>query len=310
MRFKVPVCIAVLLLSVTTLVFAGEKPGLQKISEHVYAYVDGKSPSPASSFGANAGLVVGKDGALVIDTLVSAKEADRLLADIRKVTDKKVRYVVNTHYHLDHAWGNCVFTKVGATVIAHENALKHRSESAQALAHPENFGLTVKDLEGTTLQGPTITFTNSMSIDLGDVTVVLNYPGPTHTTDSITAYVPQDKVLFVGDILFTGYHPFLGEGDITRWQQVLGKLEQTPATKIVPGHGPVSTKADLGKMETYLKEFDAAARTLCAGKSADDAPALAKELIKRLPEQQRNKLANMVELNLRLKYLPQPKEKK
>lgn len=305
MRRKALVFVTILGLALSASVFAGESPALQQISQHVYAYVDAKNPTPASSFGANVGLVVGKDQALVIDTLVSAKEAERLLADILKVTDKKVKYVVNTHYHLDHAWGNCVFTKLGAVVIGHENARKHQSDAAKSLAHPESFGLSAKDLEGTTLEAPTVTFKDSMSIDLGDVTVVLSYPGPTHTDDSITAYVPQDKVLFLGDMLFTGYHPFLAEGDLAHWQQVLGELEKTPATKIIPGHGPVSNKSDLEKMKEYLREFDAAARTLCAGKSADDAPAIAKELIKRLPQQQRTELPNMVEFNLRLRYLPQ-----
>lgn len=311
MRFKVLVCIALLCWFVSTSVFAGDKAGLQQVSEHVYAYVDSKNSAPTSSFGANAGLVVGKDGVLVIDTLVSAKEAERLLADIRKVTDKKVKYVVNTHCHLDHAWGNCVFTKLGAVVIGHDNARKHQSDSAKSLAHPEGFGLTAKDLEGTTLKAPTVTFTDSKSIDLGDVTVLLRYPGgATHTDDSITVYVPQDKVLFTGDILFSGYHPYLAEGDLTHWQKVLGEIEQTSATKIIPGHGPVCGKTDLNDMKTYLKEFDTAAKTMCAGKSANDAPAIAKELVKCLPEQQRKGLPNMVEFNLRLKYLPQQQAKK
>ncbi len=304
MRFKVLPCIVGLCLVLSSFALAGDNPALQRISAHVHAYVDTKNASPAGSFGSNAGLVVGRDAALVIDTLISAKDADRFLADIRKVTDKPVKYVVNTHHHLDHAWGNCQFVKLGAAVIAHQNALSHAPEDATALAHPEQYGLTAKDLEGTTLQGPTTTFTDTKTIDLGDVTVELHYPGPTHTNDSITVYVPQDKVIFLGDILFSHYHPFLAEGDLTHWQQVLGELEQTPATKIIPGHGPVSSKADLQDMKTYLREFDIQAKTLCAGKVAADAPAIAQELIKRLPQQQRTELPMLVESNLRLKYLP------
>jgi cyclase len=310
MRSKVLPCIVVLCLAVCSSVLAGDTPTLQRISEHVYAYVDVKNASPAGSFGSNAGLVVGRNAALVIDTLISAKAADNFLADIRKVTDKPVKYVVNTHHHLDHAWGNCQFVTLGAEVITQENALSHMPEDAQALAHPEQHGLTAKDLEGTTLQGPTITFTDSMKIDLGGVIVELRYPGASHTNDSITAYVPQDKVMFVGDILFTHYHPFLAEGDLPHWQQVLSELTQTPATKIVPGHGPVSNKADVELMKTYLNEFDSQAKTLCSGKSANEAPAIAQELIKRLPQQERTELPRLVEFNLRLKYLPQPETKK
>ncbi len=310
MRFKELKIALILCVVLCSYAFAVDAPGLQRISDRVYAYVDIKNASPAQSFGANTGLIIGRDAALVIDTLVSAKEADRFLADIRKVTDKPVKYVVNTHYHLDHAWGNCRFAKLGALVIEHENARPNIRNAAESLANPAQYGLTAKDLEGTTLQAPNITFTGSMTIDLGDVSVELQYPGPSHTNDSITAYIPQDKVIFVGDNLFTRYHPFLGEGDIGSWQKVLTELQNTPAEKIIPGHGPVSGKADIEKMKVCLREFDTLAATLCRGKSAADAPGIAQEMLKRLPDQQRTELPTMVEFNLRAKYLPQPESKK
>ncbi len=300
----------VLVLALCSPLLAGDAQSLQKISDHVYGYVDIKNASPATGFGANGSLVVGRDAALVIDTLISARAADRFMADIRKITDKPVKYVVNTHYHLDHAWGNSQFAKQGSVVISHDNTRKDMPQSAQALAHPEQFGLTPKDVEGTTLQAPVITFSDSLTIDLGDVTAELRYPGPTHTDDSIMAYVPQDKVLFLGDILFTRYHPFLAEGDIVHWQEVLTELENTPAQKIIPGHGPVSDKADLQDMKIYLREFDAQAKALCAGKKAEDAPTIAQELMKRLPQQQRTEMPALVEMNLRAKYLAQPEAKK
>jgi len=311
MRFKVLSCVLISGLIVCQSVLAGNPPGLQRISEHVYSYVDVTNASAAgNSFGANAGVVVGRDAVLVIDSLISAKEADRFIADIRKVTDKPLKYLVNTHYHLDHSWGNCQFVKAGAAVISHENARSCLPEAKEALAHPEKFGVTAKDLEGTELQGPTITFSDSMTVNLGDVTVELRYPGTTHTNDSVTAYVPEDKVLFVGDILFSRYHPFLADGDLSIWQQALGELANTPAEKIIPGHGPISGKSDLETMKIYLREFDALARTLCEGKRPEDAPAIAQELINRLPQQERTELPGLVELNLRLKYLPQPADQK
>jgi len=87
--------------------------GLTKIAEDVYSYVGVQNGSPANSYAANAGIVIGKDAVLVVDTLISAREAERFLADIRKITDKPIRYVVNTCTHLDHAFGNCVFAKLG-----------------------------------------------------------------------------------------------------------------------------------------------------------------------------------------------------
>ena len=91
------------------------KGGLEKIADNVYSYVDIKNGTPQKSFGANAGIIIGEDGIVVIDTLVSSKEAMRFIKDIRAVSDKPIKYVINTHYHLDHTFGNSEFVKLGAT---------------------------------------------------------------------------------------------------------------------------------------------------------------------------------------------------
>lgn len=99
---------------------AAEK--LTQIAENVYAYVDTKNSTPQNSFGSNAGVIIGEQGIAVVDTLISAHEAKRFLQDIRKISDKPIRYVINTHYHLDHVFGNAEFVKQGALVIAQEEA--------------------------------------------------------------------------------------------------------------------------------------------------------------------------------------------
>ncbi len=287
------------------LVSAEETAGLTKLSEHVYAAVDFKNASPAgNSFGVNTGIVVGNDAVLVVDTRISAKKAREFIADIKKITDKPIKYVVNTHYHLDHSWGNCEFVKLGAVVIGHENWIKLASRYKEGMSHPEYYGMTAEDLNGTTLSPPTITFKDAMLVDLGDVTVSLSYLGHTHTNDSIVVLVEQDGVLFTGDILFTRYHPSMNEADVQGWLKTLAKLESTPAKIIVPGHGPVSTTADIKDLEVYLTEFDKQAKVLCAGKTQDDAPAIAQEMLKILPDQKRTELIWGVENNLRSKYLP------
>ena len=286
-------------------VAAEETTGLTKLSEHVYAAVDFKNASPATnSFGANTGVIIGNDAVLVIDTRISAKKAQEFIADIKKITGKPIKYVVNTHYHLDHSWGNCEFVKLGAVVIGHENGRLAASRSKDSLSHPEYFGMTPDDLNGTTVSAPTITFRDALLVDLGGVTVSLSYLGPAHTDDSIVALVDQDGVLFAGDILFTRYHPFLADADVQGWLKALAKLETTPAKIIVPGHGPVSTVVDIKDLEIYLTQFDKQAKALCVGKTQDDAPAIAQEMLKTLPDQKRTELVMGVENNLRSKYLP------
>lgn len=290
------------------LVAAEETAGLRKLSEHVYAAVDFENASPAgNSFGVNTGIVIGNDAVLVVDTRISAKKAQEFIADIKKITDKPIKYVVNTHYHLDHSWGNCEFVKLGAVVIGHENWRKLASRYKEGMSHPEYYGMTAEDLNGTTLSPPTITFKDAMLVDLGGVTVSLSYLGHTHTSDGIVVLVEQDGVLFAGDILFTRYHPSMSEADVQGWLKALAKLETTTAKIIVPGHGPVSTAADIKDLEIYLAEFDKQAKVLCAGKTQNDAPAIAKEMLKILPDQKRTELIWAVESNLRAKYLPQGK---
>jgi cyclase len=137
-------------------------------------------------------------------------------------------------------------------------------------------------LAGTVIVPPALTFRQDLRLDLGGVSVELDYPGPTHTAGSIIAQVREDDVLFSGDILFTNYH----------------------VTMIVPGHGPVSSVADLGSMEEYLRVFDERATRLCAGKTTADADSIAQEPSARLPDPQRAELAFIVAANLRVRYLP------
>lgn len=291
-----------------TVVAAEQTMELIKLSEHVYAVVDFKNPSiRTNSLGANSGVVIGDDAVLVVDTRISAKKARKFIADIKKVTDKPIKYVVNTHYHLDHSWGNCEFVKLGAVVIGHENGRLVEPKVKADMKNARNFGLTSQDMEGTTPSVPTVTFKDSLLVDLGSVTVTLSYLGHTHTDDSIVALVEPDAVLFAGDILFTHYHPSLGYSDVRQWQKALAEIETTSARIIVPGHGPVSTVEDIRDLKIYLAQFDEQAKALCAGKTQNDAHAVAQELLKRLPDQNRTELTWAVESNLRSKYLP-PKQ--
>ncbi len=279
---------------------AAAAEGLSKIADGVYAYVDAKHASPQSGFGANAGIVVGEDGIVVVDTLVSAKQAQRFIRDIRAVTDKPVKYVVNTHGHLDHAFGNAEFRKLGAVLVVHRDCGRDMLRNGEAvLRNIAAYGLSDKDMEGTTVARPDVTFTDRMEIDLGGRTVELIDPGPSHSPGSILVSVPKERVLFAGDALFTGYHPFLGEGDLEGWIKVLDRVAAMDADKIVPGHGPVSGKKDVADMKEYLVAFDRNARKLCAG--SGDVDAVFSEMKKLLP--QRSEADFLIKANLEMRYL-------
>ncbi len=274
--------------------------GLTKIADNVYSYTDVKNGSPANSFGANAGIVVGKDGIIVIDTLTSAKEARRFISDIRKVSDKPVKYVINTHYHLDHSFGNAEFERLGAIIISHEADNKNLHDNGEAaLKNAGAYGLSESDMEGSKLAYPSLTFTDRIYINIDGQKVELIYPGPSHTNGSIMIYLPEKKILFAGDILFTGYHPFLAEGDIGSWLRALDTIMSMDADVIIPGHGPISGKRDLREMKDYLVIFDLKARELSA--QSNDIEHITSEIKKMIPARPEGEF--LIKGNIQMKYL-------
>ena len=279
---------------------ASAQSGLTKIADNVYAYVDVHGASPQNSFGANAGIVIGRDGIVVIDTLISAKEAKKFIKDIRAVSNKPIKYVVNTHMHLDHTFGNCEFVKLGATIVASADGKREMKSYAEpALKNASAYGLSEKDMEGTEICYPSITFEKRMEIDLEDRNVELVHPGRSHTEGSIIVVVPDQKTLFVGDILFTNYHPNLIYADIDGWVKALDFILAMDAARIVPGHGPVSSKKDIDDMKNYLVLFDGKAKELTAKSS--DVPYIVSEMRKVLPA--RAELDMMIGANVQMRYL-------
>jgi len=264
---------------------AAPRIGLTKITDGVYSYIDEKNPVPARNFGANAGIVIGRDGIVVVDTLISSKEAQRFISDIKAVSDKPIKYVVNTHAHLDHSLGNADFIRLGAVVISHIYCKKNAETAAPTiLQKAKKYGLTDEMLQGTKVAEASLTFTDKMEIDLGDRKIELLYAGPSHTDGSILVYVPDTGVLFAGDILFTNFHPNMMDADVKSWISVLDYISTTDAVAIIPGHGPLSTKKDIQEMKQYLMTCEKIGTELSA--QGKDANYIAAEILKAVPRRQ------------------------
>jgi cyclase len=280
--------------------FAYGENGLVRISNHVYSYVDVKDASPTNSFAANAGIIIGEEGIIVVDTLVSAKEAKRFLQDIKAISDKPIRHVINTHYHLDHSFGNAEFVGLDAEVIAHVNCGEAMRKSAvDTLANANAFGLTQDEMPGTTLAYPTLTFTYKMEINLGSMKVELIYIAPSHSNGSIIVNLPAEGILFAGDTLFTDFHPYMADGDIKGWLKTLDFIQSLNADKIIPGHGPISTNKDVTDMKDYIVAFDKKAKELAIGDN--DIDYFVAELKKAMPPRSRGDW--IIEANVKGKYL-------
>lgn len=175
----------------------------------------------------NVGLVVGSEGALVVDTRATTEQAQELLADLRELTDAPVRWVVNTHAHFDHTFGNDVFTD--ATSYAQENAAAAMAERAP-------------DENGDKLVAVDNAFAVAKVIDLGDRRVELLHLGNGHTDGDVIVVVPDVEVYFAGDLIEESAPPSYGEDSYPlEWpdtvDRLIGLLSAT--AKVVPGHGAV-----------------------------------------------------------------------
>ena len=279
--------------------------GLTKVTGSIYAYADVKEPSPKNSFGANAGIIIGQDFLVAVDSLISSREAKRFLKDIHKISKKPIKFLVDTHYHLDHSLGNSEFAKLGAIIIAHENDQENMQKAGEGMLHSaKQSGLSDQDLQGTKLAYPTLTFSDRVTLNLGNNQVELLFIGPSHTTGSVMVFIPQEKVLFAGDLLFTDCHPFLGEANIAGWIKVLDYIMTMDVDKIIPGHGPVSSKKDVADLKNYLLVFDRKAKDLTA--QSQDLNFIVAEMKRALPP--RSQLDFLIARNIQMKYMPQGKE--
>jgi quinoprotein relay system zinc metallohydrolase 2 len=200
----------------------------------------------------NTSFIVGSKGVAVIDTGGSLKVGKQLREAIRKITPLPVLYVINTHVHPDHIYGNAAFLADKPEFIGHDKlatVMELRREQYAKL----NARLLGEDAKGSELVKPTIAVKTTLELDLGDRKLMLTAHPVAHTNTDLSAMDSKSSTLFTGDLLFIERTPTL-EGDIKGLIAELEKLKSSPAKQIVPGHGPVAKDwiAALNDEQRYL----------------------------------------------------------
>lgn len=234
-----------------------EDARMVEVADGVYAYVQ---PDGGWCLN-NAGLITAGGRPALIDTAATEARALALREAVASVAPRPPRYVVNTHPHGDHTFGNRFFAD-DAVVIAHEAT---RAEMDLAQLHLT--GLWPEVCWGDlAVELPTLTFREPVTLHLGDVRAELTHPGVAHTTNDTVVWLPEQEVLFAGDLVMNGATPFCLTGSVAGTIDVVGKLRALGPRVVVPGHGPVGGPELLDIAERYLRWVqELAGRGLAAG---------------------------------------------
>jgi glyoxylase-like metal-dependent hydrolase (beta-lactamase superfamily II) len=263
---------------------------LKPVADGVYAAL----ARPATPINCNAAVVVYDEGVLVVDTHSRPSSARALMQQVKAVTDKPVRYAVNTHFHWDHAQGNhaypVAFPKQVAIVASEatreslkqvgmqrvkdqieagpkqvaaleERIAKAVDAAAKAAAEAELSQLEayLAEIRALELTLPDLTFDKSLILHRQDRDIVLLFLGRGHTSGDVVAYLPKQRVVATGDLLH-GWMPYMGDSYPPEWVATLDALDKLDFDHIIGGHGPVKPKSHLRFFRDYLADLIEAVR--------------------------------------------------
>jgi glyoxylase-like metal-dependent hydrolase (beta-lactamase superfamily II) len=215
----------------------------------------------------NIGVVLGEEGALVVDTRATHQHADELLADLRRLTPLPARVVVNTHGHWDHCFGNARFRP--APIWGHVRCaemMRQTGEDQRARISEASAELAV-GLAEVVIDPPDQTFEDTATVEIepGGRSVELRYLGRGHTDNDIVVLVPDADVLFAGDLLENNATPFFGDGYPLDWPATAEALVDLVTGAVVPGHGDVGERAFAIRQMTEFRTIAELARLVHRG---------------------------------------------
>jgi len=228
----------------------------------------------------NNGWIVFDDYVVAIDANYPSG-AKVVIPKVRATTNKPVRFVIDTHFHPDHSFGNQAWAEIGAIPVAHVATLEELEKSGAAA-----WGLAARsrpDVAASRLKLPDLVYTDSMIFDDGHHRVELRWPGVAHTRGDTLVWLPREKILFTGDLCVNGPYNYVHDSDIGGWIKALETAKRLGVEKICPGHGPMGGSEVIVDQQGYFIELRRAVQTLVdAHKTPAEIKASVAELADRL----------------------------
>ena len=221
----------------------------------------------------NAGAVVGDAGVLVVDTCATAMRTERFLQSVTEVAGgRPIRIAVNTHQHGDHTYGNSLLPE--NTVLIGQRHMREGLRVDPIIDGCPPFWDPVPDWGEVTRRVPEVTVDSSMTVHVGDHEVQLLHPGwPAHTTGDLVAWLPGQKILFAGDLVFAGLTPLVFMGSVPGAEAALDWLSALEPEVLVPGHGPVlEGDAILDVLDQHRRYYQFVAEVAAGGLGRGDSP--------------------------------------
>ena len=239
----------------------------ERLSDHCYAYTAEGDP--------NSGVVITDDGVLVVDATATPAMADALVAEIRKVTAKPIKYVVLSHYHAVRVLGASAFK--AQEIIASRGTYELIAERGEQdwKSEFERFPRLFANAESIPgLTWPTMVFDQQLTLHMGGLEIQILHLGAGHTKGDSIVWIPSEKALLSGDLVEYNAGVYTGDAQLAEWPATIERLRALGAEKLVPGRGPaMKSNADVNKALDYTRDF---VTTLY--KTAQDAVARGKNL--------------------------------